>query len=195
MADDKTLVAAEHAEQLRPILETLDAALGRHDAPPRPELWAALTAETLEQAGLMMDAAAIRARDLRRRRAMAQAAKDEAEKEAHLAAARIAEAEKALKEIEDNLVRPLCEGFGKGKTHQLDTGFARVALCRKPPSVGMTEEASKCAEDVVAMLPRELLHIKPPTPNKDAIGALLRAGKPVNGFVLTPGAPRVDWRS
>ena len=188
-------VMTEHADQLRPLLGIIDAALGRLDGPPRPELWATLTAETPEQAGLLMDAAALRARDLRRHRAMAQAAKDEAEKEANLATARIAEDDQALREIEDNLVRPLCEGFGKGKTHQLDTGFAKVALCLRPPSVDMTEEAKKCPADVVAMLPAELLHIEPPTPNKKAIAALLKAGQPVQGFVLATGKTRVDWRS
>lgn len=191
-------MADTYSDRLAETLKNIDAALGRDDeAPPRPELWDELTASatTEEAAGILLDAAASRARDLRRRIKGAQAAKDEATKEANLAAARIAEDEKDLAEIEDNLVRPLCSGFGKGKTHEVNTGYARVALVRNPPSVTMTEEAKRCEQDVMAMLPTDLLIIKPAKPNKTAIAEVLKAGKPVPGFILQTGATRVDWRS
>ena len=180
-------------------LAVIDAALGRDGEAPSPELWATLNpgdkTQSSARARALMDAAASRRREANQRRVMAESLKGELMKDVHAASARIAEYEKVIAAIEHNLVRPLCEGFGEGKTHEFDTGIARVALWKKTPSVVMTEEASKCPEDVVAMLPAKLLRIAPPEPDKTAIAKALKAGEEVPGFMLKTDGLRVEWRS
>jgi len=196
---------ASHIDNLKPQLALIDSALGYDDGEKpaaeaglasRPEVWELLTSvDDVDAAKLALDAAAHRARELRIGIAMAQAAKAEAEKQANLASARIAERQAALEAIEAHLVSPLCQRFGAGKTKQVDTGFARVALTRNPPHVALSEQGRKLGEaDVVAMLPAELVRIKP-QPDKKAIAEALKQGVVVHGFELVTGETRVEWRS
>ena len=184
-------MADKYMETLREPLETIGRAL------TQPEAWAALLPTAPEDARRVLDAAATKARELRRLIASATAAVDEAEREASLARARRTEYEEQLAALEDNLVRPLCAGFGEGKTMQLDTGFARVAICRKPPRVVLSAAGREMGEaDVVAMLPLEYVRITPPEPNRKAMKkAMEEDGVVFPGFELDTSGTRVDWRS
>lgn len=180
---------ADHIASLREPLEAIEAALAQ------PEGWSLLIASSTEAARFILDAASLKARELRRQMVSARAAKEEAAKEMHAAAARETEYAKLLADLEDNLVRPICQEFGKGKTHELDTGFARVALCRKPGRLVLSASAKSMGEaDVVAMLPPELVRVPPPEPDRKAIRDAIATGQIVPGFEIETGATRVDWR-
>ena len=184
-------MADSYIETLREPLEAIERAL------TQPELWPTLTTPADQKAaGVVLDAAAVKARELRRLKAQAGAAKADAEREAHFARAREADYDEQLRVLEENLVRPLCEGWGTGKTSQIDTGYAKVALCRKPPSVILSEKGRAIGEDeVVTMLPPELVRIPKPEADRKAIKAALESGVVVPGFELQTNGLRIDWRS
>lgn len=182
---------ADYIETLREPLEVIERAL------TQPELWPTLTLPVDQKAAeRTLDAAAVKARELRRLKAQAGAAKADAEREANLARAWEADYGRQLSTLEENLVRPLCEGWGTGKTREFNTGYAKVALCRKQPSVILSEKGKALGEDeVVTMLPPELVRIPKPEADRKAIKAALESGVVVPGFELQTNGLRIDWRS
>ena len=183
-------MAEHYIETLREPLEAIERAL------LQPEVWPQLRPESKEAAETILNACAVKARELRRLCAQAEAAKADAEKEAHLARAREAEFKEQLKALEENLVKPLCEEWGSGKTHQLNTGYARVALVRKQASVVVAARFKELPEaEVVSMLPREYVRIRPAEADREAIRVALKSGVVVPGFELQTDGVRIDWRS
>lgn len=181
-------MADDYTQTLREPIEAIERAL------VQPEAWATLMPSDPKSAGVVLDAAAVKARDLRRKIVQANAARDDAEREANLARARRAEYEQQLCELEENLVRPLCAEFGAGNTHQLDTGFARVALWRKPASVIFSERSEDLTEaDVIAVLPREFVRLHDPEPDKKKIKEALESGVVVPGFELRSTGTTIRW--
>ncbi len=183
-------MAENYIETLREPIEAIERAL------TQPETWADMTPTSVDEAKRVLDAAASKDRELRRLIAQAEAVVSEAEREANLARARRAEYEEQRRLLEENLVRPLLEGFGTGKTHQLDTGWARVAICKKPARLVLSAAGRELGEaNVVAMLPREYVRVLPPEPNKKAIKeAMEKDGVVVPGFELEITGTRIDWR-
>lgn len=183
-------MADTYIETLREPIEAIKRAL------TQPEVWPQLRPEDKDSAERVLNACAVTARELRRLRAQAEAAKADAEKEVNLARAREQEFTEQLKALEENLVKPLCEEWGEGKTHQINTGYARVALVRKRASVVVSGRFKSLPEaEVVSMLPHEYVRMKPPEANRDAIKAALKAGVVVPGFELQTDGVRIDWRS
>lgn len=190
-------MADSYIETLREPLEAIDHAL------EHPEGWSLLTPNDADEAKLVLNAAAHRARELRRLIAAASAAQAEAEREVLAARARAAAYEERLKTLEDNLVRPLCQGFGTSKTRQgregprvFDTGFAKVALCHTRPRLVLSASGREQGEaNVIAMLPREYVRIIPPEPDRKAIlEAIKDHGVVIHGFEIETTGTRIEWR-
>lgn len=182
-------MADTYIETLREPIEAIERALSQ------PEAWATLRPETKQAAETVLDAAAVKARELRRLKTQAAAAKADADKEAQLARAREAECDEQLRLIEENLVRPLCEEWGDGKTKQINTGYARVALCRKRARVVIAPRFREMPEaEVIECLPPEFVRKKLEA-NREAIKEALEQGVVVAGFELQTDGFRVDWRS